>query len=339
MKMKRFLAMAMAGVLTLTPVTAFGADTTYSDPNTASGSVSGNGAIEAIVDKDVFNVVLPTYDSKIFDFKLDPQGVVADTNGDAYGGETTEASLFFVDPTANTLSSNSASISVYNKSSYDVDVALTAEASGLSTATLADSSAFSGENTDIYLALQSGDDTAVITADGASLSTTLGTKADSYEVKYDSVNKKYSYELTDTGAATTFPGMSFNLTGACNTAADWTALENIKPSVEVSWTISKHEEVTGPQVSMTSAGLVTITNLTSTAAVNAKAISTTGSTNTNSIALSSDCSWNTNNWTQADGGTLILQLGSSYLSYYSGQTVTISFILTDGSTISASAQF
>ena len=246
---KKFVAVATACALIMTPLSANAEGET-----SAEGSTTGSSQIEGIINKDIFSVVLPTIadGDTTFDFIIDPQGLIAATSNAAYANATfsdADKALFFKNDT-DKYSSTSNSLTAVNKGTGVVDVTLSATADALKDDTagysiqLADSASFASSNTttSLYLALASGSDTVALTENGASISTSLeAAPADAYEVKYE--NGAYSYGLTDAAQAadyTGFDSLDFNLTGACNTNADWTAAKDATPTVEVTWALKKH---------------------------------------------------------------------------------------------------
>lgn len=248
-RFKKFVAVATACALMMTPVSVNAEGET-----SAEGSTTGSSQLEGIINKDIFSVVLPTIATgdTTFDFIIDPQGLIAATGNAAYPNATfndADKGLFFKND-ADNYSSTSNSLTAVNKGTGVVDVTLSATADALKDDTagysiqLADSASFASSDTttSLYLALASGSDTVALTEEGASISTSLeAAPADAYEVKYE--NGAYSYGLTDVAEAadyTGFDSLDFNLTGACNTNADWTAAKDATPAVEVTWSLKKH---------------------------------------------------------------------------------------------------
>ncbi len=258
---KKLMALAMAGVLMCAPLTAFA--TEVDDESAAQGNITGSGDVEGIVNKDVFKVVLPTVATgdTTFNFILDPQGLIKATAGAKYTGATFDENakgLYFANPQADSTTkymASSPALTATNKGTVDVDVTLTATADaatlkdttkGYTIGLAADDTFANDKTTSVYLALVSGSQTAALSADGATITDTLAAApADAYEVTYDTTDSKYKYGLTAAAQAagyTGFKSIDFNLTGACNTAADWAAAEDAAPSVEVAWTLEKHVE-------------------------------------------------------------------------------------------------
>lgn len=353
---KKFVVFTMTCMLALTPVTAFAAEGDIEEAP-ATGDASGSGEIEGIVNKDVFCVTLPTIDDSAdtFDFILDPQGLIAATTGGSLGSSTYEdgASLLFhnsADDATTDYSSQSDVVEILNKSTFDVDVTVTAEVSDLTDATaeaegtyaivMKDSDSYTSDtDTSMYLALDIDGTETAITADGATATKKIDKVPEgSYEVTYTSEDG-YQYTLKD--SVTEFPKAELSLTGSCNTTAtvDWEAAKNATPGVELTWSVDKH--VDGPSIAITTAGVVTFSNLTAEKNVDATKIVTYGTaSNTTPSALNTaNVTFNTDNWTAADGGTLIMTLADGYKTFYAGDTMVLKATLSDGSTITGSVTF
>lgn len=190
MRKKRFLAVTLAASMILgNSVVAFAAYplTPETDPDLASGNAIGNVTMEGTVSEDVFSVELPTvaWSTDVFDFILDPQGLIEKTNGIKYdknlntgdssniSNQITSASdniaystLYFTNyvsdnqatpaPSANKFSNKSDSLRIVNKSAVDVDVALTASVSGMDSVDMVSTNVNISNNArpSVYLALE-----------------------------------------------------------------------------------------------------------------------------------------------------------------------------------------
>lgn len=356
---RKFMALTMVGVLMATPLTAFAATgTTEETTEPATGNATGAGELEGFLteDDEIFSVTLPTDDNSAptFKFTMDPQNLLKQTDGSNY--TTTDTVLF------STKTGTSNELSITNNSQFDVDVSLTATMSGLSgtdyaIAMAADKTFKDADNnnltdTSLYLGLVYETATAnsvaavdstekAITADGITEKVTLGGMPTNYEIGKDSegdyIYKEIASPATATGVA------KFKMTGACNPNADWSAIDDLAtpaaPTVDIVWKVEKH--VDGPQAVMTAAGQVTFSGITADTIIDAASIKVGSTTVDNGYmgALTSDVQWNTNSYSTTTGGTAILQLGSSYLEYYAGNTVTLTCTLKDGSTLTCSAAF
>lgn len=267
--LSRFMSLAMTGIMLCAPLSVNAAPTTeVTDKDAATGTVSGDGQVEAIVDKSIFKVELPTEEEdpakSIFGFKLDPQGLIMDTDAEAYGNATFDGSGFYftnnsVDDEGNPVASYSCysdSLTATNKGTIPVDVQLDATATLGDNITLSDDEGFEAAPSDasVYIALMSGDFLEPLKADtGVATITTSLNPADNgaYAVKYDTTGG-YTYELTQEAIDNPdnyFYSLQFNLYGLCNTNGDfanWEAAKDDTPQVSVTWTLTEHVETPAP---------------------------------------------------------------------------------------------
>lgn len=175
---------------------------------------------------DVQKVVLPANTDKVFDFILDPQQLINETDGAAYDGQTFEkdTTLFFKraeEKAEKDYTSTSDAVKLVNKGETEVEVVLTAEVSSLGGITMTDDRKFSGDKgTSLYLALTDGEKTVPIDAgQGAEIRATIPAAGEG--------DNTYS----------------FRLTGVANGKGDWTDLTDAKPEVAVTWKIIPGEPV------------------------------------------------------------------------------------------------
>ena len=64
-----------------------------------------------------------------------------------------------------------------------------------------------------------------------------------------------------------------------------------------------------------------------------------GGTTSDNLDSDPNMDWDTSQWTEENGGTLKFKLSSGWVSGLSGELVTITVYLTDGSTLTATTQF
>lgn len=370
MKQKKVLAMSMATIMAFASTGMVFADD-VTDASKATGSVEGNGSIEGYADTDVFTVTLPT--TSTINFKIDPQELLKATNSSdtidtvAFGSADTgygKKVLFQGDPTT-AYTSTSADIAVVNKSTFDVDVNINAKVTGLTkeddskgySIALTDSDDNFGSDTAMTLALtpttytltdttasnqQAGSATYLTDAEeGVTLTTTVA-KSDNVKDAYtfDKSSGSYKYQLQADVSSIPFKAVKFNLAGTVNTTANWKNFsEDSSKALKVALTYSVTKHVDGPQVTIDNAGKITMSNLTSTANF-ASSIVLKGSTHTADLTVpSEEPTYDAANWNETNGGTLIAQLPAGYLSYYTGETVTVTILLSDGSTITSNCTF
>lgn len=333
MNYKRILAAGLAVSMVMgSSVVAFAAE----------GTGSGTGSLDVVEKSDVFQVELPTDSGTTFNYILDPTGVIKATSAEKYGGATFAdgATVFFANaPTtedgAVSYSATSDTIKAVNKSTMDVDISVKASVAATSGITMATSNTFDSADTTagLYLALKDSDtnnsDTA-ITTDGVELTSKIAALADAYETKY--VDGKYVKQLK--ADATGFKEYTFQLTGACNPKGQWAGLTETPPTVSVVWSITDPTApvVTGPQVTITPGGVITITGLTEdTDPTDMNLIDTED--NDKAYNLTSQPS----TWTatgSAAEGTIIVKLGEAWFGL-ANKEVRIQLDLKDGSTISS----
>lgn len=213
----------------------------------AEGGASGSGDYEGYVEEtSVFTVEVPTDASSTagFDFFVDPNNLLSQTNYASKGGNSaefdTDSTLFFTRTVNATVTKkygkDSDSITFTNKSSYDVDVEVSATVTGADGITLG---AVGDATTDptISLSLVSGSDTEAITADGAKLTGTIAGTDGNFEIKWNSTDSKYEYGLKDDADDDAWQTYSFNLTGACG--GTWTAAQaEVQPTVNLTWKVT-----------------------------------------------------------------------------------------------------
>lgn len=344
----KFIALAMAFTLLVTPMTAFGAPTEETEPGT-SVSVNGTGQVEGIVNEEVYCVVLPTQadNDDTFDFILDPQDLINKTDGAAHAGidSISGNQLYFTKDSE--LSGTSQTLEVINKSSVDVNVTVEATVNDLTGGSddsayeisLTDSADFADDATSIYLGLNvDADDAVALTADdGASVTKTLAGAPDQYETKYED---GYAYVLKEDADEDAFEKLEFSLTGACNTNADWTNAKDAVPSVSLVWGFDKAEEsTTGPKVTLSKTGLITISGLTPEKNYKDGSFNSAKIATSFKLFASGTGAVVENNWSKTEGGDFTYQIASKAVNNYAGDTVTVTITLTDGSTISASTAF
>ena len=167
--------------------------------------------------EEVISIELPcfTVNESPFDFILDPQLLITDTNAARYGGCPFEAgaTLFFENKEETYgLSSKSDRLTVTNRSTVPVAVTVSARVENLGAIHLCNDPSFDGRKDDcVYIALvdDEGDIIPVREQRKVSLVVELDTGEDSF---------------------------SFGLTGACNPAGEWLDMST-QPTVIVTWSI------------------------------------------------------------------------------------------------------
>ena len=239
---KRFAAMAMEAVMTVGSGFSVMA---------AEGGATGSGDYEGYVEKvSVFTVEVPTDASATagFNFFVDPNGLLAQTDYANKGGNAadfeTDTKLYFTRTVSDTVTTKygkeSDAITFTNKSSYDVDVEVSASI------TVAD------DTTDptIQLAIVSGSDESKITVDGGKLTGSIPGTDENFKVKWNSTDNKYEYGLKDDADEDAWKTYSFHLTGACG--GTWTADQaTVEPEVALTWKVTDPKAIPADDYVMT----------------------------------------------------------------------------------------
>lgn len=246
LKIKKFAAFAMTAVMAVAfPASVSAEELGHGDEKTGVGEVEGS------VKQDIYQVVLPTVTEDMFNFIIDPQGLINKTDGAAYDGKTFEegGTLFFERKDGKSeedYSSTSDAITITNRSSMaiDVSVEVSVEAESLEGITLTDDKEFQDDTgASLYLALTDGETVTPISTDGVSMTVTVDASPEgAYEYAYDEESGEYTYEMSSDLSGIEFPEYSFQLVGAANGKGDWSELTGAVPKIRVSWRIEPKSE-------------------------------------------------------------------------------------------------
>lgn len=231
---------------TITAMTVISSSMTVSAEELGQGDERGVGEVEGSVETEIYQVILPTNTKGIYDFILDPQGLINKTKAAAYDGKTFEedSTVFFErsDGEAEVdYSSTSDAITIVNKSSVAVDISLDVkiEESSLGGIVLTEDKEFTDDTSpSFYLALIDGENEIPIGKDGISLDVTVEAAPDgAYEYSYDIESEKYTYKLKKDLHDIQFDEYSFQLTGAANENGKWEEVSDAAPEIAVTWNI------------------------------------------------------------------------------------------------------
>ena len=231
----------MAGTLAATMIVgssmmAFAADQT--------GSASGTGTSVGHVDKEVLTVTLPTNTDNVFNYWVDPERVIDMAGSLADGTAVTEnADRVYFKQSDNTYASSSSDVEFEGKNSVAVDVSVTAAVTAVSEDTdivlVADEEALTDATTPaLLMKLTVGSETKVITPEGATAKAKLDGMPDNFEVKVEGGAYKHSAKTDAAGWAKTAVKLS-GKTNSMDVPSSMTA-----PQIDLTWTISKHEDFT-----------------------------------------------------------------------------------------------
>lgn len=365
---KKLVTVALTGALVLgnaLPVLA-------ENPANGSGTAEGTGSSNGHVEQKVVRVTLPTDVGTTFDYVADPEDLIGSTkpsngtkgkmkdgtevvpNGSYiyfHNAEVTADDDKGITAVTDGYSDTSNTVRVSNKSSVAINLSVTAAveandnnmaiadaASELTTATSTPTVHFDlltkvkgADNATSTPVVADGDDYKAEIADIA----VAGTAAN-FELTQsgDGTSGKYEYSVKDTVKDKDWTWVDISLKGACSKAE--TTDELVAPKFELTWSWKDPEA--GPQVTFSTAGLITMSNLTAAKNYAHSAVLSYGD---NSFELDTDTNltWGVDNWTAANGGTLTFQLNQAWLSALAGKTATVTVKLSDDSTISATQTF
>ena len=311
----------------------------------ANGELSGSGNLEQLEATDIFNVKLPTIDESTttFNYILDPNGLIKESGTDGrYTGKTFEegATLFFQNINNKTdskdYSKTSDKLTAINESTQDVEISVKATVASVSGVKMDADGTFGTDGGNLYLALTDGTDTEAITENGAELTATIAKTDGVYKVKWDAAKELYVKELDSTKTDADFQKYEFQLTGACKSDTVWDTMKDTPPVVDVVWSV-KDFTVTGPQITLSASGAISITGLTADQNYSDLKIIVPNGTEYDINAQQN--TWDTTNWSDKGGGSITGQLGTAWMDYLKGETgtTTIKLILSDGTIKTATA--
>ena len=351
-KTKKMMALALAASMVLGSSTvAFAAD---GDPTPGgTGNVSGSGSVEGHVNKEVLNVVLPTVPSgtpSAFAYTMDPERLIQGTDaakyaeGSVFPAADSDTGVYFLTDT-NTYSNTSNIYQVVNKSSCAVDLTVKVKATQNTAKdiTLASSNGVSTTAPELYLGLKVGSTEQAVSATEATVNKTLAGNSNNFVITVNTKEddtKEYVYKEKDSTSG--WKAMDISLTGTVcklDIADDTTA-----PTVDVTWSWAKAadnatastdavEFVEGPQLSVSSTGLITHTGLTEEKRYVSMAITNINGTYDIEAA---PVVWNLENYSSETGGFYTCQLGDYWLETLRGfNRGKVVVTLSDGTTNSA----
>lgn len=307
-KIAKVIAASTAATMLLAPATVFAEDVT--DVGSASSGIEGDGELEGYVNKDVFRVVLPTIQN--VNFTLDPQGLLNKADSTKY--PTASGAVYFENaPTGGgtdpTYTNTSDEITIYNKSSYDVEVGLSVTLNTGDVALAAKDALASAKAPSLYLGLIKGSDAAAAittpTYDSAAATVTKVPEADGttvtkgYQITasqtaVEGVEQSpngyyYTYELTPGFADTDAQKITYKLEGACDASSDWSKIDTTAVTAKVAWTITKAGEpsISGTSYSISGSNTYTVKNVDSAATISSVQMSADGTTIVGSLPAGS----------------------------------------------------
>lgn len=176
--------------------------------------------LKAMDPEDTVSIELPTIkEPSPFNFILDPQRLITETDGAKYGSSTFEAgaTLFFENSDSNyDFSSQSDMLTIMNKGAVPVEVTVTAWLDQIDNLCIAKNDFFEDEAASIFLAL---------------------VDSSGYIQSLDESGRVSITEELHAVKGNTYDEYSFGLVGACNPNGNWMDL-NVHPKITVIWQVT-----------------------------------------------------------------------------------------------------
>ena len=224
-----------------------------------TGGDSGSGSFEGYVEEtSVFSASVPTNAANVFNFFVDPNGLLEETGYARLTGKSAadfegDATLFFTRTPSDTVKEfgkDSEKVTAKNMSSYDVKIEVSAFITGIDGITMADSDTIGSDVQDptLYLAIVSGSDKVAVKADEGGLlrGDIVGTPGN-FEIQYNTEKGKYEYAQKAADQLTDWATYDFYLTGACG--GTWTdAQAEATPEVTLTWKITDPNANEAPSI-------------------------------------------------------------------------------------------
>lgn len=343
MNSKRFKKL-LAGMLAATMVLGMNV-TAFAQTGTASGtdSSTGDGSFEGHVDKEVVSITLPTVPNGTYNYIMDPEGLIAATEGANHSGSTFEegANVYFLSA-ENTYTDESAKMKVINKGTVEVDVTVVAKTDENDNVTMADSDSFevNDEAAKLYLGLHvASQDVKAVTTAGATVTVGLLGNEANFEIKPNASKDGYEYAAKDGVTDAAWNSFEFYLSGKCNPNGDYSTEGLAASDVTVTWSFAvRAADSTAPELESNAtdatdatndaAPSIATTSYTYTAGSNVEVpvnlgAGTLAATDVTSVTFINDSSTVTSlpdtRWSYSDG---VLIFNDSYTTALSGKTRT-----------------
>lgn len=241
---KRYMALIIVAAMILSLSTDVSAE------DLSQNSDSDINQLTAGVETDIYQVVMPTNTDGIFDFILDPQGLINETNGALHGGKNFEkdCTVFFRRSDGKVkedYSCKSDSVTITNKSTMPVEVSLDVkiDPNSLEGIKMTEDSKFKKDKSaSLYLAVVDGKEEIPVGKDGVTICKNIDAAPDgAYGYDYDVGKEEYTYGLRKNIDNITFDEYSFQITGAANKKGDWTEIGDSIPKIVVTWKVKPKE--------------------------------------------------------------------------------------------------
>ena len=199
-----------------------------------------------VLENDVVSISVPTVsegEASVFDFIMDPQGLLYATDAARYGGGRVEEGatlLFHNNEGEYNFSGHSDWLTITNCSTVPVYVSVKAQVNDLGDIGLAESADFEGSTEPkIYLAIEDNEgNIQPLSADEQSAVSfeMSAVPKNAYAYRLDEETQTYQYEMIMDSQMINFDTYSFRLIGKCNSAADWQYVYG-SPALTVTWCV------------------------------------------------------------------------------------------------------
>ena len=224
-----------------------------------TGGDTGSGSYEGYVDEtSVFSASIPTNAANVFNFFVDPNGLLEETGYARLAGKTADdfeagSTLYFTRTPSDTVKEfgkDSEKVTAKNMSSYEVKIEVSASITGIDGITMAESDTIAPEeqNPTLYLAIVHDTDKVAVKAnEGGLLSGEIAGTPDNFKIQYNTEKGKYEYAEKAADQLTDWATYDFYLTGACG--GTWTdAQAEATPTVELTWKITDPNAQEAPSI-------------------------------------------------------------------------------------------
>lgn len=196
------------------------------------------------INEEIISVDLPTVgDESPFDFYIDPQGLLYETDGIKYGGGVVEEGAYLLFRNHNEgkydFSRYSDRLSVTNRSTVPINVKITAKISDIGELRMDQDGVFDCEDDPaIYLAIVDDEGNERVLSEDGEVSAEIEMNrapSEAYTYHYDESTDSYEY-IYQNNEDISFDTYSFGLRGECNANADWSGV-SASPIVIVTWSV------------------------------------------------------------------------------------------------------
>lgn len=189
----------------------------------------------------------------------------------------------------------------------------------------------------LLMNLKVGTETKAITTEGVTAKAMIAGVPSNFKMVPNAAGTQFEFGLKDAADLTAWNSTTVQLSGKTNDKdIPAGAGAMTVPKITLTWTIAKH--VSGPQVTMTDDGVITMSGLTAAKNYAHSAILSYGDSADN-LDVDPNLEWDTDDWTAENGGTLIFRLSEAWLNALDGLEATVTVKLSDDTNITTTHQF